>query len=73
MQSLPPGTLGYRIRQLRKQNLMSQKLLASLCKLSQVKITQLETGILNNPTLKTLRTLAAALNVTLAELLTGVV
>jgi transcriptional regulator with XRE-family HTH domain len=59
--------LGSRIRQLRKQQHLSQEDLAVKAKLDLTSISEIESG-LRNPSLKTLSKIAHALHVSLAEL-----
>jgi DNA-binding XRE family transcriptional regulator len=59
--------LGSRIRQLRKQQHLSQEDLATKAKLDLTSISEIESG-LRNPSLKTLNKIALALRVPLAEL-----
>ena len=48
---------------------MTQKELAAKVGVSRVYIVQLETGVMDNPTLKVLRALAKALRVGVADLI----
>ncbi len=59
--------LGSRIRQLRKQQQLSQEELAAKAQVDLTSISEIESG-LRNPSLKTLHKIARALNVSLAEL-----
>jgi transcriptional regulator with XRE-family HTH domain len=56
------------VKRLRLRCGLSQRVLAQRTKVSAAFIGQLETGTSNNPTLATLRRLAKALKVTVAEL-----
>lgn len=56
------------VKHLRTQRSLTQIALAKKARVSQAFIAQLETGAETNPTLDTLRRLAKALKVTVAEL-----
>jgi transcriptional regulator with XRE-family HTH domain len=58
------------VKRLRAQSGLTQIELAKKTKVSQAYIAQLETGAEANPTLDTLRRLAKALKVTIADLVT---
>jgi transcriptional regulator with XRE-family HTH domain len=59
--------LGSRIRELRKQQHLSQEELAAKAKLDLTSVSEIESG-LRNPSLKTLYKIALALRVPLTEL-----
>ena len=61
--------IGKRIRTLREKASVTQKELAAKVGVSRVYIVQLETGVMDNPTLKVLRALAKALRVDVADLI----
>lgn len=61
--------IGQRIRELREAREMTQAELASAAGRTQEHISRIETGASVNPTTKTLTKLAAALGVSLNELL----
>jgi transcriptional regulator with XRE-family HTH domain len=63
-----PKTLAMNVKRLRTQRGLTQMELAKKTKVTQAFIAQLETGAEDNPTLATLRRLAKALKVTIAEL-----
>ena len=60
--------LAMSVKQLRTRCGLTQAALAQRTKVSQAFIAQLETGVVKNPTLITLRRLAKALKVTVGEL-----
>jgi transcriptional regulator with XRE-family HTH domain len=59
--------VGSRIRQLRKQQQLSQEELAAKAKVDLTSISEIESG-LRNPSLKTLHKIARALQVSLGDL-----
>ncbi|MCM3900373.1 MAG: helix-turn-helix domain-containing protein [Pyrinomonadaceae bacterium] len=61
-------TLAMNVKRLRIRMGLAQAELAKRAKVSQAFIAQLETGVEDNPKLDTLRRLAKALKVTVAEL-----
>lgn len=56
------------LKRLRRQEGMTQQVLARQAKMTQPYLAMLENGSFRNPTLDVLRRLAKALNVTVAEL-----
>ncbi len=62
-------TLAQNVRRLRTQRQLSQTILAKRAAVSQSAIAKLETGVMTNLTLDTLKRLAKALKVTVGELI----
>lgn len=65
---MPPRTFAMNLKALRTARGLTQVELAKKMKRKQAYISQLESGTENNPTLDTLRRLAKALGVSVAEL-----
>jgi len=63
--------LGKTVKRLRLQRGLTQQALANKTQVTQAFIAQLETGAEGNPTLDTLKRLAKALKVSVAELVRG--
>jgi transcriptional regulator with XRE-family HTH domain len=70
MNTLPPETLGDRIRRLRRAKSLTPQELAKRVGCHQSTIYDLEGG--GNPTLETVRAVAKALGITPSKLLSGV-
>lgn len=64
-----PDTLGSRVRARREALGLSQTDVATACQMQYQSLARIERGAVDNPTLKTLRLLAKALNCTVAELI----
>lgn len=64
----PVSPIGLRIKQLRKDQKLTQRDLAEKSGVSYSTLTKIETGFVQNPTIELVRKLAAALKVTLDQL-----
>lgn len=60
---------GMVVKRLREAKGLTQQALADKAKITHAYIAMLETGVLTNPTIDTLKRLAIALTVTVAELI----
>ncbi len=61
--------IGENIKKIRKKKNISQDKLSKLADITHTTLAKIEAGINSNPTIKTLKKIADALNVTVDELL----
>ena len=67
--SMRPKTIGQQVREWRERQGLSQRALAKAAGISNAMATKIENEDISDPRLSTLRALAAALGVTVAELI----